>query len=109
MEAPIYTRLRASLQLNDVLHRFRERRGTGVSIMELKIAQELYRIDQYTLFLVFLDLRNYYETVDLERLLITLEGYVAGPCLCGHLEILWDRQQVVPIYNGFHRMALSEQ
>ena len=39
VEALIDTRLRARLQIQDVLHGFRYGRGTGAAIMELKIAQ----------------------------------------------------------------------
>ena len=54
----IETRLHTSLQLHDVLHSFRDGRGTGTAIMELKLDQELASIDQDPLFLVFLYLRN---------------------------------------------------
>ena len=40
-EALIDTRLCASHQLHEVLHRFRSRIGTGTAIMELKLAQDL--------------------------------------------------------------------
>ena len=50
--------------MHNVLRGFRDGRGMGASIMELKIAQELSRIDQYPLFLVFLDLMRAYNTVD---------------------------------------------
>ena len=39
--------------------------------------------DQSPLLLVFLNLRKAYDIVDCKRFLITLEGYGAGPCLCG--------------------------
>ena len=57
-EALIETRIRASLQFYDVLHRFRAVRGTETAIMELKLAQDLASIDHEPLFLVFLDLRK---------------------------------------------------
>ena len=74
--------------------------------MELKLAQELARIDQDPLFLVFLDLIKAYDTMDRDLLLITREGYGAGPRLCGILEALWDCQQAIPRQNGFHGPAL---
>ena len=86
VEALINTCLCASLHIHDALHRFRSGRGTGTSITELKIAQDLSSIDQDPLFLVFLDLQKAYDRVDWERLLITLEGYGSGPHMCGLLE-----------------------
>ena len=75
VEALIGTRFRAILQMHEVLYGFRAGRGTRTAIMELKLDQELSRIYQDPLFLVFLELRKAYNTVDQDRLLITLEGY----------------------------------
>ena len=58
----------------------------GMDIMELNLAQDLARIDQDSLFLVFLDLRKACDTVDQDRLLITLEWNGAGTWMCGLLE-----------------------
>ena len=60
----IDTRLRASLHLHDVLHGFRSGRGEVTAIMELKFPRELASIYHEPLFLVFLDLRKVYDTVD---------------------------------------------
>ena len=73
MEYIIDTCLRASIQFNDVLHGFRSGRGTGAANMELKLSQELAIVDQDPLFLVFLNLRKAYNTVDRSRLIMTLE------------------------------------
>ena len=73
MEYIINTCLRASIQFNDVLHGFRVGRGTGAANMELKLSQELAIVDQDPLFLVFLNLRKAYNTVDRSRLIMTLE------------------------------------
>ena len=48
------------------------------------------------LFLVFLDLKKAYDTVDRERLIQNLGVYGAGPRLCELLETFWARQKVVP-------------
>ena len=39
VEALIDTRLRASLQFHDVIHRFRDGRIMGTAIMDMKLAQ----------------------------------------------------------------------
>ena len=54
--------------------------------MELKLSQELSGLCQSPLVLVFLELREAYDTMDRERVLITLEVYGAGLLLCGILE-----------------------
>ena len=55
VESIIETLLRESVRLHDVLHSFCSGRGTGTSILEPKLAQELTRVDQDPLFLVLLD------------------------------------------------------
>ena len=51
--------------MHEVLHGFRDIKGTVAAIMELNLAQELASIDQSPLLLVFLDLRKSYDTVEL--------------------------------------------
>ena len=63
-----------------------------MAIMELNLAQELASTDQEPLFLVLLDLWKAYNTVDRDRLIITLEGYGAGPRMCGLLKNLRECQ-----------------
>ena len=64
VEALIETHLRTSLKFYDVLHRFRAVRGTGTTIMELKLAQDIASIDHNPLLLVFLDLSKACDTMD---------------------------------------------
>ena len=61
----------------------------GTAIMKLNIAQELASVDHDPLLQVFLYLRKAYNTVDRKRLIQILEGYGAGPRLCGLLEDFW--------------------
>ena len=105
VDSLIDIRLHASLQKHDIIHRFRAGRGTGMAIMGLNLSQELASIDQDPLFLVLLDLRKVYGTVDRECLLITLEGYELGTRMCGLLETFWYCQQVLSRQNGFQGPA----
>ena len=61
-------------------------RGTGTDIMELNTDQDMARIYQEPLFIMFLYLWKIYDTLDRGRLLQTLEGYGAGLKLHGILE-----------------------
>ena len=79
----------------------------GEAILELKLAQELARIDEDPLLLMFLYLRKAYETLDQGSILMTLEGYGAGPHMCGILADLWERQEVVTRKNGYHGPQLK--
>ena len=82
VEALIDTCSRDSLKFRDIIHWFRDGRGTGTAIMELKLAQELFSIDHDPLFLVLLYIHKAYFNVDRDYILQTLEGYVMGPCMC---------------------------
>ena len=77
VETLVDTHLCASLQLHDVLHRFKDRRGTGTAIIELNLAQDLISVYRDPLFLVFLDLSKAYDTIGRDRLIQTLKGYGA--------------------------------
>ena len=59
-------------------------------------------MDQYPLFLFFLDSRKVYDTVNHFRLLITLEIYCAGPHMYRLLAVFWDQQEVFTHQNGYH-------
>ena len=54
VEAVIDTWIRTVVKFNDVLHGFCARRGTGTTIMEIKLMQELASADQNLIFLLFL-------------------------------------------------------
>ena len=47
VEGVIYTRVKSAVLFHDVLHGFHAGRGTGNTIMELKIAQYLESMYQY--------------------------------------------------------------
>ena len=106
VEALIYTCLRASIQFHEVLHGFQSGRGTGTAIIDLDPAQELASVDHDPIFLVFLELRKSYNTVDRELRIQTLEEYGAVSHMCGFLEKFWSHQKVVPRQNGYHGLAL---
>ena len=81
--------MRASISFHNILQGFRVGRGMGTAILDLKLSQELASVNRDPLLLVFMDLHKAYDTVERGCLLITPEGYGAGPHLIGLLEEFW--------------------
>ena len=82
------------MTFHDVLYGFRANRGMGTAILEINMAQDLVivSIDQDSLFLVFLDLRKSYSTLEHGRILHTLVGYGSGPKMRGLLAEFLENQ-----------------
>ena len=74
----------------------------GTETMDFVLAHDISSINPYPIFLVFLDLRKAYNTVDCGRLIKTLEGYSLVPQMYKLLAILWSHQGVVTINNEYH-------
>ena len=100
LDSIIETLLRASVRLHNVLHGFCAGRVMETAIMDLKLAQELASADQDPLFLVFLDLRKAYDTVDCGLLLTTLEGYGSGSHICSPLAVFGTNRSFAPTKTG---------
>ena len=55
-----------AIQLNNSLHDCLAGRGTGTSIVEAKLAQQLARLEQAPFFGVFIDLRKAFDAMNWE-------------------------------------------
>ena len=73
VEAVIDTYIKKEVMFRDVLYGFFSGRVTGTDIIDLNLVQELARVDQEPLFLVFLHFYKSYDNLDRGRLLQTLE------------------------------------
>ena len=59
MAVILHRQLTTGLQLHDVLHGFREGRGTGTATLEAKLLQQLAAMREEVLYVIFLDLTTY--------------------------------------------------
>ena len=59
--------LRSSIVLHDVLHVFKQGKGTGTAIVEAKLEQPLARVFHETLFQFFIDVTKSYNSLDIWR------------------------------------------
>ena len=79
IEAISDTQINNYMTFHDLIHEFSARRGTGTSILDMNLTQELVSVYQDPLLLALLYPRKAYDKLDRGRILKTLEGYRAGP------------------------------
>ena len=92
----VNSRLQSSIVIHDVLHGFRQGRGTGTAIMEEKLEQQIAGIVHELLFQVFIDVRNSYDSLDRGMCMEIVRGYGLGYKIQRLLQHYWDGQRLVP-------------
>ena len=103
----VNSRLLAAVKFDDSLHGNRPKRGTGTAIMEAKLlAQVRCRIDE-PLFMVFVDLKKAYYSLDRERAMLILEGYGVGANICRIISMMWQGDTLVPRQAGYYGKAFK--
>ena len=90
----LHRRLTA-IKLHDVLHGFREGRGTGTATLEAKLLQQLAAMREEALYVIFLDLTKAYDALDRSRTLEILKGYGVGERVRRLLTVYWERTAMV--------------
>ena len=76
---------------HDSLHGFREKRGCGTGIMEVKLTQQLAFIEQCPLYGIFLDLCKTYDVMDRSRCLLILKDRGVGFKTFRLIQRFWDK------------------
>ena len=94
---------------HDVLHGSRARRGTGTTIIEIKMAMELACIEQSPLFINYLDLTKACDALNRKRALDTFEECGMGPKMLRLTGNLWKGQKVVAKQSGFYGPAFNAE
>ena len=92
IEAIIDTRIKKAMTFHDALHGFCAGRGTGTTITQLKLTQDLESVNHDTLLLMFLDIRKAYYNLEYGLQLKNLEGYWEGPKMRGIMVEFWEQQ-----------------
>ena len=96
----INTRL-TKIELHDALHGSVKGRGTGTAVMEAKLLSQLRcRIDE-PLYMVFIDLKKAFYSLDRERAMRILELYGVGENLRRIIRTVWAGDTMVPRQAGY--------
>ena len=100
-------RIQSKITFDDAIHGFRPGRGTGTAIMEAKLLMQLHRRTGIPLFMVFIDLKKAYDTLDRAQALRILEAYRVGPNLRLIIQTVWDGDTLVPRQSGYYGRPLK--
>jgi Reverse transcriptase (RNA-dependent DNA polymerase) len=98
----ISVRINDSILYHDAIHGFRRERGTTTAISELKLYMRATTMNKKAKprFIIFLDLKKAYDTLDRTRTLEILKSYGVGPNICHIIEQTWVMDQMIPKQAG---------
>jgi Reverse transcriptase (RNA-dependent DNA polymerase) len=98
----VNARLGDAIKFHKAVHGFRRGRGTTTAIAEVKLVMRANRQSNKPLFLIFLDLKKAYDTLDRERTWQIMQGYGVGPRICNIIAQTWAMDKMIPKQAGFY-------
>jgi hypothetical protein len=101
----INNRLQSTIVFDDAIHGFRRGRGCNTAIMEAKLLMQYHYRKDSPLYMVFIDLKKAYDTLDREQALRILKGYGVGPAICNIISLIWAGDRMVPRQAGYYGRA----
>ena len=95
------------ITLHDSLHGCLAGQGTGTSIIEAKLAQQLAHLEQAPFFGVFIDLQKAFDAMDQQRRLEILEMHGVGLDIMKLICNFWDTAITVCLVKGNYGRPLQ--
>jgi hypothetical protein len=96
----IMVRQMGAIDFHPCLHGGMPKQGTGMAIIEAKLAQQLAWVEQEPLFQVFVDLCKAYDHLNCAKCLEIMTSYGVGPKLLRLQEKFWDQAEMVCCTGG---------
>ena len=96
MSTIINSRLASTIKFDYEIHGFRAGRGTGTAIMEAKLRMQLHTRSHIPLYMIFMDLKKAYDTLDRNQAVRVLKGYGVGPAIIRIIERIWEGDTMFP-------------
>jgi hypothetical protein len=98
-------RMQVGITFDDAVHEFRPGRGTGTAILEAKLLAQLQMRSDEPLYMVFMDLKKAYDTLDRMQALRILKEYGVGEKLWRIISTIWANDTMVPRQAGYFGCA----
>ncbi len=100
--AIVASRLSNAVKFHDALHGFLSGRRTGTVITQVKLRMQHTRnCGVGNLYMIFLDLKKAYYSLDRDRTLSILKGYGVGDNILRFLKEVWGKEVLVSKQDGF--------
>ena len=103
----INRRMQVGITFDDAVHGFRPGRGTGTAILEAKLLAQLQMRSDEPLYMVFMDLKKAYDTLDRTQALRILREYGVGEKLLRIISTIWENDTMVPRQSGYFGRAFG--
>jgi hypothetical protein len=100
--AVVASHLSNTVKFHDALHGFLLGRGTGTAITQVKLLMQHPRnCGVGNLYMIFLDLKKAYYSLDRDRTLSILKDYGVGDNILRFLKEVWGKEVLVSKQDGF--------
>jgi hypothetical protein len=98
-----------TIKFHEAIHGFRMEQGTGTAIMNVKLMMQLAKRDSDPLYMIFLDVRKAYDTLDRDRTTKVLKEYGVGDKVRRIIELVWKGDTMTPKQNKYYGKSFKAE
>ena len=98
----INRRISSKVIFDDALHGFRAHRGTATGILEAKLQSQLSCRQSVPYYIIFLDLKKAYDTLDRGQVIRVLQRYGVGANLIRLIQASWAGDTMISRQAGYY-------
>ena len=105
----IHKRMMSSVEFHESIHGFRTNRGTSTAIINIKLRMQLAKREKNPLYMVFLDVKKAYDTIDRQRTINMLGKYGLGERTCKLIKNMWEEDIIIPKQQMFYGKSFNAE
>jgi Reverse transcriptase (RNA-dependent DNA polymerase) len=105
----IHIWLNLTIQLHDSIHGLRTQWGTRTAIMHVKLMMKQVQQDSNPMYMVFLDLKKAYNTINCNQMLELLQQYGVRPNMLHIIKNIWAHDTIILKQHQFFGKAFKAE